>query len=62
VVARFKDDGYSAFKEVRRDDFVNLIGAVERDEVELSDGAARSAALLLGSNAAAEQVPPDGDV
>jgi resolvase-like protein len=27
VVARFKDDGYSAFKEVRRDDFVNLIGA-----------------------------------
>jgi hypothetical protein len=26
VVARFKDDEYSAFKEVRRDDFVNLIG------------------------------------
>jgi hypothetical protein len=35
VVARFKDDGYSAFKEVRRDDFVNLIGAVERDEVDV---------------------------
>ena len=35
VVARFKDDGYSAFKEVRRDDFVNLIGAIERDEVDV---------------------------
>ena len=35
MVARFKDDGYSAFKEVRRDDFVNLIGAVERDEVDV---------------------------
>ena len=35
VVARFKDDGYSAFKEVRRDDFARLIGAVERDEVDV---------------------------
>ena len=35
VVARFKDDGYSAFKDVRRDDFVNLIGAVERGEVDV---------------------------
>lgn len=35
VVARFKDDGYSAFKEVRRDDFVNLIGAIERDEIDV---------------------------
>jgi DNA invertase Pin-like site-specific DNA recombinase len=34
-VARFKDDGYSAFKEIRRDDFVNLISAVERDEVDM---------------------------
>jgi hypothetical protein len=25
VVARLKDDGYSAFKEIRRDDFVKLI-------------------------------------
>ena len=29
VTARLKDDGYSAFKEVRRDDFVNLIAAIE---------------------------------
>ena len=35
VVATFKDDGYSAFKEIRRDDFVNLIGAIERDEVDV---------------------------
>jgi DNA invertase Pin-like site-specific DNA recombinase len=35
VVARLKDDGYSAFKEIRRDDFVNLIGAIERDEVDV---------------------------
>ena len=35
VVARFKDDGYSAFKEIRRDDFVNLIGAIERDEIDV---------------------------
>ena len=34
-MARFKDDGYSAFKEIRRDDFVNLIGAIERDEVDV---------------------------
>jgi Resolvase, N terminal domain len=35
VVARFKDDGYSAFKEIRRDDFVNLIEAIERDEIDV---------------------------
>jgi site-specific DNA recombinase len=35
VVARFKDDGYSAFKEVRRDDFVNLVAAIERDEIDV---------------------------
>jgi len=32
VVARFKDDGYSAFE---RDDFVNLIEAIERDEIDV---------------------------
>lgn len=35
VVARFKDDGYSAFKEITRDDFVNLIEAIERDEIDV---------------------------
>jgi DNA invertase Pin-like site-specific DNA recombinase len=35
VVARFKDDGYSAFKEIRRDDFINLIEAIERDEIDV---------------------------
>jgi site-specific DNA recombinase len=35
VVARFKDDGYSAFKEIKRDDFVNLIEAIERDEIDV---------------------------
>jgi site-specific DNA recombinase len=35
VVARFKDDGYSAFKEIRRDDFVNLIEMIERDEIDV---------------------------
>jgi len=35
VVARFKDDGYSAFKEIKRDDFVNLIDAIERDEIDV---------------------------
>jgi DNA invertase Pin-like site-specific DNA recombinase len=35
VVARFKDDGYSAFKEIRRDDFVNLVEAIERDEIDV---------------------------
>jgi Resolvase, N terminal domain len=34
-VARFKDDGYSAFKEIRRDGFVNLIEAIERDEIDV---------------------------
>ena len=35
MVARFKDDGYSAFKEIRRDGFVNLIEAIERDEIDV---------------------------
>jgi site-specific DNA recombinase len=35
VVARLKDDGYSAFKEIRRDDFVNLIEMIERDEIDV---------------------------
>jgi hypothetical protein len=35
VVARFKDDGYSAFKEIRRDDFVNLIEAIDGDEIDV---------------------------
>jgi DNA invertase Pin-like site-specific DNA recombinase len=35
VVARFKDDGYSAFNEIKRDDFVNLIEAIERDEIDV---------------------------
>ena len=35
VVARLKDDGFSAFKEIRRDDFINLISAIERDEVDV---------------------------
>ncbi len=35
VVARFNDDGYSAFKEIRRDDFVRLIEAIERDEIDV---------------------------
>jgi site-specific DNA recombinase len=35
VVARFKDDGYSAYKEIKRDDFVNMIEAIERDEVDV---------------------------
>ena len=35
VVARFKDDGYSAFKEIRRDDFARLIEAIERDEIDV---------------------------
>jgi site-specific DNA recombinase len=35
VVARLKDDGFSAFKEIRRDDFVNLIEMIERDEIDV---------------------------
>ena len=35
VVARFKDDGFSAFKEITRDDFVRLIDAIERDEIDV---------------------------
>jgi DNA invertase Pin-like site-specific DNA recombinase len=35
VVARLKDDGYSAFKEIKRDDFVRLIEMIERDEIDV---------------------------
>jgi site-specific DNA recombinase len=35
VAVRFKDDGYSAFKEIRRDDFVSLIESIERDEIDV---------------------------
>jgi DNA invertase Pin-like site-specific DNA recombinase len=35
VVARFKDDGYSAYKEITRGDFVHLIEMIERDEVDV---------------------------
>jgi len=34
VVARFQDDGYSAFTEIRRDGFARLIEAIERDEID----------------------------
>jgi hypothetical protein len=33
VVATFKDDGYSAFKEVTRDGFGELIAAIETGQV-----------------------------
>ena len=32
---RFKDDGYSAYKEITRDDFVRLIGAIEVGELDV---------------------------
>jgi len=35
VVARFKDDGYSAFKEITRDGFIQLIEAIERGAVDV---------------------------
>ncbi|HEY3957822.1 MAG TPA: recombinase family protein [Streptosporangiaceae bacterium] len=35
VAATFKDDGYSAFKEITRDDFVKLIDAIERGEIDV---------------------------
>src|SRR5580704_18741268 len=35
VVATFKDDGYSAFKEVTRDGFGELIAAIEGDAVDV---------------------------
>jgi len=31
LVASFKDDGYSGFKEITRDGFTDLIAAIERD-------------------------------
>jgi site-specific DNA recombinase len=35
VVATFKDDGYSAFKEVTRDGFAGLITAIEAGQVDV---------------------------
>jgi hypothetical protein len=35
VADTFKDDGFSAFKEITRDDFVRLIGAIERGELDV---------------------------
>jgi DNA invertase Pin-like site-specific DNA recombinase len=35
VAGQFKDDGYSAFKEITRDDFVRLIGAIEAGELDV---------------------------
>jgi site-specific DNA recombinase len=35
VADTFKDDGYSAFKEITRDDFVRLIAAIERGEIDV---------------------------
>jgi site-specific DNA recombinase len=35
VVARLKDDGYSAFKEITRDGFIQLIEAIERGDVDV---------------------------
>jgi len=35
VVATFKDDGYSAFKEITRDGFVELITAIEAGQVDV---------------------------
>ena len=35
VVATFKDDGYSAFKEVTRDGFGELIAAIEGGRVDV---------------------------
>jgi site-specific DNA recombinase len=35
VAARFKDDGYSAFKEITRDGFADLIEAIERGDIDV---------------------------
>jgi DNA invertase Pin-like site-specific DNA recombinase len=35
VAGRFKDDGFSAYKEIARDDFVRLVGAIERDDLDV---------------------------
>jgi site-specific DNA recombinase len=35
VVATFKDDGYSAYREITRDGFADLIAAIEADVVDM---------------------------
>ena len=35
VVATFKDDGYSAFKEITRDGFGELIAAIEAGRIDV---------------------------
>ena len=35
VAATFKDDGYSAFKEISRDDFIRLIEAIEHGDIDV---------------------------
>ena len=35
VAGRFKDDGYSAYKEIARDNFVWLVGAIEAGELDV---------------------------
>jgi DNA invertase Pin-like site-specific DNA recombinase len=35
VAGRFKDDGFSAFKEIQRDDFVRLVGAIEAGDLDV---------------------------
>ena len=35
VAAAFKDDGYSAFKEITRDGFAELIAAIEAGQVDV---------------------------
>ena len=35
VTARFKDDGYSGFTEITRDGFGELVGAIERGEIDV---------------------------
>jgi hypothetical protein len=32
VAGRFKNDGFSVYKEIARDDFVRLVGAIETDD------------------------------
>jgi hypothetical protein len=35
VAGRFKDDGYSAYKEIARDDFVRLVAAIEAGDLDV---------------------------
>lgn len=35
VVGRFKDDGFSAYKEIARDDFVRLVTAIEAGDLDV---------------------------